>query len=176
VLPNIILIGFMGSGKSTVGRKLASITGHRFVDTDDRVAEAENASISEIFSACGESYFRDCEQRALEDLTGVCGLVVSTGGGIILRPGNVDRLHQLGVVAWIDAAPETLFERAIRSGRRPLLKVEEPRTRFLDLLNQRQLLYEQAADFRVDSTDLDHHSTAQAILDQARQTIRTFEG
>ena len=112
----------MGSGKSSVGRRLSGLTGHRFVDVDELVMQAEGRSVSEIFAQLGESHFRDLEQSTLEDLVGVCGIVLSTGGGLVLRPTNRETLKRIGIVAWLDADPEILFERAMRSGRRPLLQ------------------------------------------------------
>ncbi|MGB7836894.1 MAG: shikimate kinase, partial [Terrimicrobiaceae bacterium] len=85
MLPNFVLIGFMGCGKSSVGRRLSGMTGHRFVDTDELIVQSESRTIPEIFSQSGEDYFRDVEQRSLEELVGVCGIILSTGGGLVLR-------------------------------------------------------------------------------------------
>ena len=117
----------MGCGKSSVGRRLSGLTGHRFVDLDELITQSDGRSISEIFSQRGESYFRDLEQRALGDLVGVCGIVLSTGGGLVLRPANRETLKRIGIVAWLDADPDILFERAMRSGRRPLLQTDDPK-------------------------------------------------
>jgi len=165
VIPNIILVGFMGCGKSSVGRRLAALAGHRFLDTDDLVVENEGLSIPEIFSAAGEEGFRLCEEAALADLDGVTGIVLSTGGGIILRETNRERIRRLGIVIWLDADPEILFERATRSGRRPLLQTADPRARFLGLLESRRPLYTEVSDARVDSGNLTHDEAAQSILD-----------
>lgn len=164
----------MGSGKSSVGRKVAEISGVRFVDTDELVAESENATISEIFSICGEEYFRQREQEALGRLTSQTGLLVSTGGGIVLREQNRELLRKLGVVVWIDAEPDVLFERATRSGRRPLLKVDDPRQRFDDLLKQRLALYQETCHFRIDSTRLSHEAAAEQILRLAENAEHIF--
>ena len=164
----------MGCGKSSVGRRLSGLTGHRFVDVDELVTQAEGRSISEIFSQPGESYFRDLEQRALEDLVGVCGIVLSTGGGLVLRPANRETLKRIGIVAWLDADPEILFERAMRSGRRPLLQTEDPKGTFDALLSVRRNLYEITADFRVDSSRLSHDDVAQTLLEEALRKYRRF--
>jgi shikimate kinase len=174
VLPNLVLIGFMGCGKSSVGRRLSGLTGHRFVDLDELVMHAEGRSIAEIFSQHGESHFRDLEQRALEDLVGVCGIVLSTGGGLVLRSANRETLKRIGIVAWLDADPEILFERATRSGRRPLLQTEDPKRTFDELLSVRRSLYEITADFRVDSSRLSHDEAAQTLLDEALRRHRRF--
>jgi shikimate kinase len=167
VLPNIVLIGFMGCGKSSVGRRLASLTGHRFVDTDELVVQAANKSIPEIFASGGEESFRDIEERVLADLVGVAGIVLATGGGAVLRESNRSGMKKIGAVAWLDADPDALFERASRSQRRPLLQTENPRKTFDELLASRRSIYSEAADFRFDSTGLDHDEVAQSILEQA---------
>jgi len=167
VIPNIVLIGFMGCGKSSVGRRLARLTGHRFLDSDELVTQSENRSIAEIFSTGGEKDFRDAESKVLDDLVGVAGVVLATGGGAILREANRMALRRIGVVAWLDADPDILFERATRSNRRPLLQTEDPRKSFDDLFAVRREIYELAADFRFDSTRFDHDEVAKRLLAQA---------
>lgn len=164
----------MGCGKSSVGRRLSGLTGHRFVDVDELVTQSDGRSISEIFSQRGESYFRDLEQRALENLVGVCGIVLSTGGGLVLRPANRGTLKRIGIVAWLDADPDILFERAMRSGRRPLLQTDDPKGTFDELLSVRRNLYEMTADFRVDSSRLSHDEAAQTLLEEALRRYRHF--
>ena len=131
----------MGCGKSSVGRRLSGLTGHRFVDSDELIVQSEGRNIPEIFSRNGEVYFRDVEQRSLEKLVGICGIILSTGGGLVLRPANRQTLKKIGIVAWLDASPDALFERAMRSGKRPLLQTEDPRKTFDDLLSVRQEVY-----------------------------------
>ena len=174
MLPNLVLIGFMGCGKSSVSRRLSGLTGHRYVDTDELVVQTEGRSIPEIFSRNGENYFRDVEQRSLENLVGVCGIILSTGGGLVLRPANRQTLKRIGIVAWLDASPDVLFERAMRSGKRPLLQTEDPRKTFDELLCVRRELYEMTADLRVDSTRLSHEEAAQMLLDEALRKYRRF--
>jgi shikimate kinase len=164
----------MGCGKSSVGRRLSGLTGHRFVDTDELVAQAEGRSVAEIFSQSGEAHFRELEQRSLENLVGVCGIILSTGGGLVLRPANRQTLKKIGIVAWLDANPDVLFERAMRSGRRPLLQTADPRRTFDELLSARRDLYDITADFRVDSSRLSHDEAAQILLDEALRRHRRF--
>ena len=164
----------MGCGKSSVGRRLSGLTGHRFVDTDELIVQSEGRNIPEIFSQNGEVYFRDVEQRSLEKLVGICGIVLSTGGGLVLRPANRQTLKKIGIVAWLDASPDALFERAMRSGKRPLLQTEDPRKAFDDLLSVRQEVYNLTADFRIDSTRLSHDQAAQMLLDEALRRHRRF--
>jgi shikimate kinase len=175
VLPNLVLIGFMGCGKSSVGRRVAGLTGHRFLDTDDLIVQAEGRSIADIFATDGEAYFREVEQRVLFDSVGLCGIILSTGGGAVLRPENRETLRKIGVVAWLDADPEILFERASRSGKRPLLQTENPRKAFDDLLGARREIYTETADFRLDSTSLGHDEAAQMLLEEALRCRRRFE-
>jgi shikimate kinase len=175
MLPNLVLIGFMGCGKSSVGRRLATLTGHRFVDTDELVVQSEHRDIPEIFSVNGEAYYRQIERQSLEGMVGVYGIVLSTGGGIILCDTNRQTLKRIGIVAWLDASPDTLFERAIRSGRRPLLQTENPRETFDRLLQKRRELYGSTADFRIDCTCRDHDETAHLLLDEALRKYRSFE-
>lgn len=156
----------MGCGKSSVGRRLAALTGHRFVDTDELIIQAENRSIAEIFAAVGEESFRDIEEHTVAGLVGVAGIVLATGGGAVLRESNRAAMKKIGAVAWLDADPDALFERASRSQRRPLLQTGNPRETFDTLLESRRAIYEAAADFRLDSTGLGHDEVAQSILEQ----------
>ena len=167
MLPNFVLTGFMGCGKSTVGRRLATLTGHRFVDTDDLIVKTQNKSIPEIFAEVGEEGFRDIEQSVLRDLVGVAGIVLSTGGGAILREENREALKKVGVIVWLDADPDVLFERASRSTRRPLLQTDNPRETFDRLFEGRKSIYEALADFRFDSTNIEHDIVARKVLEQA---------
>ncbi len=160
----------MGCGKSSVGRRLANTTGHRFVDTDELIVEAAGAPITDIFAARGEAGFRELEAAVLADLVGICGIVLATGGGIITRPANQAVLRDIGVIAWLDADPDALFERVARNRRRPLLHTEDPRATFDALLAQRRLVYEATSDFRIDSTDLSHDQTARAIFDEGMRS------
>ena len=160
----------MGCGKSSVGRRLASLTGHRFVDTDDQIVQNEGRSIAEIFASDGEEYFREVEKGMVENFVGVCGVILSSGGGLILRQDNRETLKKIGIVAWLDADPDVLFERASRSGKRPLLQT------FDRLLNSRRDLYTETADFRLDSTNLSHDEAAQRLLDEALRSRHRFDG
>ena len=175
MLPNIVLIGFMGCGKSSVGRRLAGLTGHRFLDSDELIAQSENRSIADIFSKDGEEIFRESETRVLADLVGVAGVVLATGGGAILREANRAALHRIGIVAWLDADPDVLFERATRSNRRPLLQTENPRKSFDEIFASRRSVYELAADFRFDSTQFGHDDVAKRILELALKHPSTTE-
>ena len=157
----------MGCGKSSVGRRLAQLTGHRFVDTDDLIVEKSGMSIPALFAEQGEVGFREIESQVLTDLIGICGVVLATGGGIVTRPQNLPVLRDVGIVAWLDSAPDLLFERVSRNQRRPLLQTEDPRATFDRLLASRLGLYESASEFRVDSSGRTHEEAARDILDES---------
>jgi shikimate kinase len=118
---NVILVGFMGAGKSTVGRLLARRLGRCFVETDAMITAREGCSIPEIFEARGEPYFRQLESDVLEALADKRDHVVATGGGFPCEPGVMERLLQLGTVVWLAADFEAVYARANRIGGRPML-------------------------------------------------------
>jgi shikimate kinase len=166
---NIVLVGFMGSGKSTVGRMLARQLRFRFLDTDKLVEESARMSIPEIFEKHGEADFRKREIAALESLRGMNRHILATGGGIVTVPGNVELLRSLGLVVLLKADPDEIYRRVSRNSERPLLQVEDPRKRVLDLMAVRQPLYESAAHFQVDSTRLRHEDVTAKILEEAHR-------
>ena len=163
----------MGSGKSSVGRRIATHTGLRFVDTDALVTARSGRSITQIFAQHGEAYFRDLETAVLAELDVASGLVLATGGGIVLREENRAALRHIGVVVWLDAAPDALFERVSRNKKRPLLQTENPRASFDALLASRREIYASAADFSLDSTHLSHDDAARAVIERAENCART---
>ena len=155
----------MGAGKSSVGHCLQEQTGFSRFDTDELVAAEFGLPIPEIFIRHGEGRFREAETEVLRKLRLPYPIIVVTGGGTVCRDENVDLVKRLGTVVWLAGDEATLFERAMRSGTRPLLKTEDPRAEFDSLLRQREVFYEQAADLRVDISELDEHAVADAILD-----------
>ena len=166
---NIILIGFMGCGKSSIGRRLAKRLGRNFLDSDELISTRAGDSISGIFATEGEEGFRKRETEELRGLAGSSGIVLATGGGAVLNPVNRELLRELGLVIWLHADPETLFERATRSRKRPLLEVENPRGTFNALLESRLPIYADAADLRVDATGLSHEQTVDKLLGLVRE-------
>lgn len=161
---NIVLIGFMGCGKSSIGRRLATRIKHSFHDSDDLIAARLGKSISDIFAEEGETLFRERETAELQGLLGSEGIVLATGGGAVLRAENRDILHRMGRIIWLHADADTLFERATRSRKRPLLEVENPRSTFNALLQSRLPIYEAMADIKVDATGLSHEQTIEEII------------
>ena len=162
---NIVLIGFMGCGKSSIGRRLAKRINYGFLDSDDLIiARAQGTSISELFAEEGEERFRDRETAELRELVDAKNIVLATGGGAILREENRALLHRIGSIVWLHADPETLFERASRNRKRPLLNVENPRSAFNALLESRVPIYESIANIQIDATGLPHEQTIKAII------------
>jgi shikimate kinase len=168
---NIVLIGFMGSGKSSIGRIIARRLRFQFLDTDRLIEERARMTIPEIFERHGEPHFRERETAVLESLLGVKRHVFATGGGIVTQPRNVEILRQLGLVVLLKADPEEIFRRVSRNADRPLLKVEDPRERVFTMMAERAPLYEGAAQFEVDSTALRHEEVATRIIDEARRVF-----
>jgi shikimate kinase len=118
---NVVLVGFMGAGKSVCGRLLARRLGRCFVETDDMIVAREGRSIPEIFRDEGEERFRQLETETLDALTLKSGDVIATGGGLPCREGRMERLRELGTVVWLDGDIHELLERARRVGNRPML-------------------------------------------------------
>jgi shikimate kinase len=148
---SLVLIGFMGAGKSAVGRELATQLEALRYDTDEMIRQRCGKSIDQIFVEEGEAFFRDAETGALYELQTMPSAVVVTGGGIILRKENVELLRRLGRRIWLDADEETLWQRASLRHSRPLLQGANPRERFGALLQKRLPLYGAAASDRVDT-------------------------
>jgi shikimate kinase len=161
---NIVLIGFMGSGKSSVGRRLANRLKREFLDSDELTSVRAGKTISEIFETEGEERFRELETEELQRLADSSGIVLATGGGSILRKQNRELLRTIGTVLWLHADPEILFERATRNRKRPLLEVENPRGTFRSLLESRMPLYRETASLTVEASGLSHEQTVERII------------
>lgn len=165
---SVVLIGFMGSGKSMVGRQVAGRLGYDFADSDTLVSVRAGMSIPEIFERHGEPWFRAAETRELERLTGRSGLVLATGGGVPTIPENIPILHRIGLIIWLTASNDVLWERVSRNKNRPLLHTEDPRATLEQLITARTPIYESIADQRIDSTHLRHWEAADAVIQALR--------
>ena len=166
---SIVLIGFMGAGKSSTGKALARKTGLPLFDTDEIVSARFGLSVTEIFVQLGEEEFREAETEALKQLSAAAPAIIVTGGGIVLRPENVKMLRELGKVISLEADEETLFRRISRRATRPLLQTKNPRATMAELLRVRDPLYRAAADLRLDTSRLTHDEVADAILKSIEQ-------
>lgn len=155
----MVLIGFMGSGKTSVGQQLAAELGLEFADTDAEVERVTGLSVADIFARYGEARFRAEEALAVGRLAGRPGLVIATGGGTVLDPANVAALRRTGRLFWLDVTPATVLRRVRRRESRPLLRRRSPQE-VARLWAERRPFYEAAADFRVDT---DHLSVPEVV-------------
>lgn len=139
--PNLILVGFMGTGKSTLGRHLAQLWRRRFLDTDHEIERLAKMRIPDIFAQKGEAEFRRLEREWVEHHMPAGGAVVATGGGMVVPEGMARLVRSKGVVICLFASPETVYRRTASSTHRPLLQTEDPLGRIRELLAQREPLY-----------------------------------
>jgi len=156
-MKNVVLIGFMGTGKTSTGKALAQRLGKAFIDLDARIEDEYGETIPQMFESKGEAYFRSCEKAVVRQVSGRANAVISTGGGTVKDPENVALLKQHGIMVALTAAPEAIYERTCRQGVRPVLDAagtdKESRLRRIEeLLAERASMYEQA-DFTVDTSD-----------------------
>jgi shikimate kinase len=149
---NIILTGFMGVGKTSVGTRLAKDIGYTFVDTDDLIEADQAIKITDIFSTFGEPYFRDVETRIIQEVMERENQVVSTGGGAVIRDVNRAAFKKAGFVVCLTARPEVIFERIKHETHRPLLQTPDPRAKIRELLGSRAKFYAQA-DVTIDTSE-----------------------
>lgn len=162
---NVILIGFMGSGKTSVGKVLAGKLGYRFLDSDALIVQEEKQSIPAIFEVKGEAYFRDKETELLNNLkSSLQEAVLSTGGGIPIRPQNRELLKQLGFVVFLKTSDETILRRLRDDTSRPLLTGEDPKGRVEQLQREREPMYTAAAHFILDTDKLSPEKLADRII------------
>ncbi len=154
----------MGAGKSSVGHCLHRRTGLALYDTDEIVASKFGMSIPEIFAKHGEQKFREAETSALHGMRTEEWKIIITGGGIVLNKENVAILKRQAVIVWLDGDEETLFARALRQQNRPLLRTQNPRSAFSQILSARRPLYANLADIRVTTSVLTDEEVAVAIL------------
>ncbi|MDG1824975.1 MAG: shikimate kinase [Henriciella sp.] len=159
----IALVGLMGAGKSTVGRRLANKLGRPFFDSDDEIEKAAGLSVSDIFTMHGEEEFRRGEYKVLARLLDGEPHVLATGGGAYLNPLTRDLMREKAVTIWLNADLETLWKRVSKRNHRPLLKAPNPKDVLSNLLYDRIPIYE-LADITVPSVDGPHSKTVEAIL------------
>lgn len=161
---NILLIGFMGTGKSTVSRRLHQLLGMKEVDTDAMIVEREGMSISDIFAQKGEEAFRNMETELLRELKVEKNLIVSCGGGMALRDENAAIMKEAGTVVWLTATPETILKRVEHDDSRPLLRGNKNVGFISNLLNKRYPKYEAAADIQVVTDDCSVQDICEEII------------
>ncbi len=150
---NLILIGFMGTGKTSLGKLLANRLGRGFVDLDQKIERDAGMSILKIFELHGEKYFRELEKKAVREVSERKNLVIATGGGTVKDAENVRLLKNSGVIICLTTEPEEIFRRTERRGERPLLDKNDQRLETIKkLLAEREIFYSQA-DYTIDTTN-----------------------
>lgn len=160
----ILLIGFMGAGKTSVGRRVARALGWRFIDFDDAIVAEEGRPVADIFRDSGEAYFRGVEARVGRALLGQRNVVLASGGGWAVQPGRLDEVPPGTETFWLRVSPEAALERASRTpGKRPLLAVDRPEDRVARLLAEREPAYARAACV-VDTSDRTVEDVSTEIL------------
>lgn len=160
---NIALIGFMGAGKTVVGKILAQKLNLEFVDLDDLIEAKEKLAIVEIFSLKGEPYFRRIEKEVVKEASQKQGLVIACGGGAVLEKENLENLKRSANLIYLKAAPQVIFQRTKEYKHRPLLNVEAPKKKIEELLKLREPFYLKA-DYTIDTSDLSIDEVVSEIL------------
>lgn len=162
---SVVLVGLMGAGKTTIGRRLAGRIGLPFRDADLEIeAAAAGMSIPEIFATYGEASFRDVERRVIERLLAGPQIVLATGGGAYMNPQTRELIGRVGVSVWLRADLDTLMRRVARRTNRPLLRTENPADTMRRLMKDRYPVYE-LADLTVESHDLSHARVTQDVVE-----------
>ena len=150
---NIVLVGFMGTGKTRIGQDVAKRLGLRFVDMDDCIVERAGKPIPEIFADDGEPHFRSIERQVVIDLAGETGHVIATGGGVVLNPDNIRDFNEQGLVICLSATPEVILERVQHDTNRPLLNADDKMAKIRGILDTRQPLYD-AIPNKIDTSEM----------------------
>ncbi len=161
---NVVLIGMMGSGKSTVGKMVADQTGREFIDLDQVIVDKSEREIADIFAEEGEENFRQLETESLRELRSATHAVIATGGGVVTRAENRRILRELGVVFWLDAPPDELLDRIGDDESRPMLHGGDPFKRLVGLLAERREYYADASNVHLDTSELTPAETAARII------------
>lgn len=141
----------MGTGKTTVGNELSKRLGFKLIDIDSEIEKVENMKIKDIFEKFGEKYFREIETEMIKKISQKKGIIISTGGGAVLKEENINIMKNNGIIICLYASPKTILNRTINSDERPLLNVENPLEKIKELLNLRKPFYEKAADIMINT-------------------------
>lgn len=163
-MTNVFLIGFMGCGKSTVADRLRKEYGMEVVEMDKELVERTEMTIPEMFSKYGETYFRNEETKLLTECSKKNQVVVSCGGGVVLREENVKIMKSCGIVVWLTAKPSTVLERIGKDENRPLLEGKKNVSAIQEMLEKRLPCYEKAADFVIETDGRDVWDICQEIM------------
>jgi shikimate kinase len=166
-MKNIVLTGFMGTGKTAVGKKLSRLLNMELIDVDTEIEKSQRMTINEIFKKFGEPMFRGIETEMIQKLSEQRNVIISTGGGAVLKQENMDALRKQGVIVCLMATLDTILKRTVRSSNRPLLQVENPFERIKKLLNFRRPFYEKA-DIMIDTEGKTPLQIAEEIIEKVK--------
>ena len=169
-MPNIVLVGFMGTGKTSVGQRLARRLGMTYVDTDDIIEQTAGRRITDIFNQHGELYFRELESDAVRKVSRLDDHVISTGGGVVLRAENLEFLKRNGVVFCLMATSEEIWARVKHETHRPLLKAPNPVKKIHEMLKDREAYYA-LADCMIRTDGVPIERVADKIIEVFRHAI-----
>jgi len=170
-MKNIVLTGFMGTGKSEVSRELSRILGWKAIDIDTEIEKSQKMTIAEIFKRFGEPRFRDIETEIIKMFSTNKNFIISTGGGAVLRQENMNALRENGVIVCLTAKPETILQRTSKNNDRPLLQVEDPMKKISELLEFRKPYYEKA-DIMINTEGKSPLEVAEEIIEKVKEWKR----
>jgi len=162
-MKNIVLTGFMGTGKTAVGKILSQRLGFSLVDVDTEIEREQDTTITDIFKRLGEPVFRDIESAIIKKLSSLKNVVLSTGGGAVLRAENMDALRKNGIIVCLTASPEVILRRTSSNKDRPLLQTDNPLQKINELYTFRKPYYD-AADLIIDTDDMSPLQVAEEII------------
>lgn len=160
---HIFLVGFMGSGKTTTGKKLSKKINIKFYDTDEAIVKKDGRQISNIFKESGEGYFRRLESLILRELPDE-RMVISCGGGMAIRQENVDIMKEVGQIVYLSATPQVILERVKKSNKRPILEGNKNIEFISELMSKRVPYYEKAADIKINCDDKSADEVTESII------------
>ena len=162
---NLVLIGFMGCGKTTIGKNLSKLTDYNFIDMDFEIEKRAGMKISGIFEKYGEQEFRNMESALCAELSNADGCIIATGGGVVKSDSNIEMLKRNGTVLYIKASPEQIYRNLKKDKSRPLLNVDNKMQRIIELMEERKPLYDKRSDITVEITGLNSQEAAKIIKD-----------
>lgn len=165
-MKNIFLCGFMGCGKSSVGRALSTVLGTPFADLDELIVEHANMTIPQIFEKYGQAHFRALESQEIEKISRLDGNIIATGGGAMVNAQNASIAKQNGIVVFLDVAFDTCYERIAGDTNRPIVQ-SSSKSELLELYNNRKVCYEQNCNVKIDATNL----SIEQICDKIKQAL-----
>ena len=168
---NIVFIGFMGSGKSSTSKFLAKTLRRKVFSTDQIIVKEQGRSIAQIFREEGEAYFRQLEKKTVAKLAKYKNVIIDCGGGIVLNPDNIKRLKKNGILVYLKTSPAWILKRVKKTGKRPLLNVNQPLKKIKELLRKRAALYNQA-DVTIRTDEKTPREVAREVYEQCQRLIK----